>query len=122
MRLGMRQLGFVCGLLAVRAESVKSKRVFGQLKPMLFGDSFLFSFYKLAMKLYHFAAALAHHVVVVFFWGYLKHRVVVFKVVPQYDASGFKLCEYAVNGSKTDIFTLVDEGFIDILGAHVVLL
>ena len=47
-----------------------------------------------------------------------KHRVSAFKMMPLDQSGGFKLGQHPVNGCQADFHTLLQQGFVDILGGQ----
>ena len=60
----------------------------------------------------------AHHVIVVRFLRHLKHRVPAVEIVPLYQAGRLELGQDPVDGGQPDIFTGINERFVDVLGTH----
>lgn len=51
----------------------------------------------------------------------LKHGITALKVVTRHQASRFELSQHTVNRRQTDIFIALDQRFINILSAHVLI-
>ena len=51
--------------------------------------------------------------------GQLEYRLATFEVVTGNDTGIIKLVENAIDGSETNLFTQVDQSFIEIFGAGV---
>ncbi len=83
------------------------------------GDLALTLFDHFVGELDHLAAVEANQVVVVLLSGQLEYRLATFEVVTGNDTGIIKLVENAINGSETNLFTQVDQSFIEIFGAGV---
>ncbi len=96
------------------AVAIEIEAVIGQTDVVLLGDLGLALLDHLVGELDHLAAVEADQVVVVFLGGQLEHRLAPFEVVTGDDTGIIKLVENAVDGSETNLFTLVDQSFVQI--------
>jgi hypothetical protein len=86
----------------------------GHFKMGLGGDISLMFFDNFIDKFGHHSAANAHQMIVVPTLLQLKHRVTTRKMMPPDQAGGFKLGEHPVDRRQTHVFTLLQQGLIDI--------
>lgn len=100
--------------LAGGAVAVQIEAVIGQPDVVLLGDIALALLDHLVGELDHLAAVEADQVVVVFLGGQFEHRFAPFEVVTGNNTGIIKLVENAIYGSETNLFTLVDQSFVQI--------
>ena len=105
--------------VAIGAVAVQIEAVIGQADVVMLGDIALALLDHLIGKLDHLATIEADQVIVVFLGGQLEYRLATFEVVTGNDTGIIKLVENAIDGSETNLFTQVDQSFIEIFGAGV---
>jgi hypothetical protein len=110
---------FVVLALTGSTVTVEVEAVVGETDIEFFGDLALTLFDHFVGELDHLAAVEANQVVVVLLSGQLEYRLATFEVVTGNDTGIIKLVENAIDGSETNLFTQVDQSFIEIFGAGV---
>ena len=101
------------------AVAIEIEAVIGQTDVVLLGDLGLALLDHLVGELDHLAAVEADQVVVVFLGGQLEHRLAPFEVMAGHDTGIVKLVENAVDGGEANLFTQIDQAFIEIFGTGV---
>ena len=110
---------FVVLALTCCTVTVEVEAVVGETDIEFLGDLALTLFDHFVGELDHLAAVEADQVVVVLLGGQLEYRLATFEVVTGNDTGIIKLVENAIDGSETNLFTQVDQSFIEIFGAGV---
>ena len=86
----------------------------GQADIVVFGDVALTLLDHLVRELDHLATVEADQVVVMLLGRQLEHRLAPFEVVTGDDTGIIKLVENAIDGSETNLLTLIDQPFVQI--------
>lgn len=93
-----------------------------ELEAVLLGDFLLASLDGFIEEFDDLAALQAHHMIVVLFLGKLEDRMTPVEIVTNHQSGGLELGQHAIDGGQAHVFTRFQQGLVDILGTHVVLL
>lgn len=96
------------------AVTVQIEAVVGQANVVDLGDVPLTLLDHLVGELDHLAAVETDQVVVVLLGRQLEHRLAPFEVVTGDDTGIIKLVKNTIDGSETNLFTLIDQPFVQI--------
>jgi hypothetical protein len=105
--------------VTVGAVAIQIEAVIGQSNVVVLGDVTLTLLYHFIGELDHLATVEADQVVVVFLGRQLKHGLAAFEVVTGHDAGIIKLVQNAIDGRQTNLFTMIDQSFIEVFGTGV---
>jgi hypothetical protein len=105
--------------VAVGAVAIQIEAVIGQPNIVMLGDVTLTLFYHFIGEFDHLATVKANQVVMVLLGRQLKHGLAAFKVVTGDDACIIKLVQNAIHGRQTNLFTMIDQSFVEVFGTGV---
>jgi hypothetical protein len=101
------------------AVGVQAQGMVGNHKTLGQGHVVLTLFNLGVIKLFHFAAVKAHHVVMMLAFVELIHGLATFKVIATEQASLLKLRQDAVDRRQANVSVVVEQLLVHILGGHV---
>ncbi len=107
-------LALTAGTVTVEVETVV-----GETDIVLFGNLALALLNHLVGELDHLAAVQANQMVVVLLSRQLEYRLAPFEVMAGHDTGIIKLVENTVDGGEANLFTQIDQAFIEIFGTGV---
>ena len=93
----------------------------GQHIAQLVGDLFLELFDLFVVEFYNSVCCCAHEVIMVFAMINFEDRMTSIEVMPFYQASLLELGQHAVYGGQANIVAGIEQRFIDVLSAHVMI-